>query len=59
MQDLELENKECGNEVKKRVQVEWRKVSGVICVKRDAAKLKGKIYKRLERPAVLYVLETK
>ncbi|XP_062866594.1 uncharacterized protein LOC134329279, partial [Trichomycterus rosablanca] len=50
------ENGECGKEVKKRVQAGWsgwRKVSGVICDKRVTAKVKGKVYKTVVRPAML------
>ena len=47
--------------VKKLVQEgwsTWRKVSGEIYDKRVAAKDKGKIYKRVVRPAMLFGLET-
>ncbi|XP_037775599.1 uncharacterized protein LOC119572566 [Penaeus monodon] len=48
-------------EAKKRVQAGWngrRKVSGVICDKKILARMKGKIYKTVVRPAILYGLET-
>ncbi len=47
-------NGECGKEVKKRVQAGWngwRKVSGVMCDRRVSAKMKGKVYKTVVRPA--------
>ncbi|KAF7642013.1 hypothetical protein LDENG_00266230, partial [Lucifuga dentata] len=53
-------NGECGKEVKKRVQAGWngwRKVSGVMCDKRSA-RMKGKVYKTVVRPEMLYGLET-
>lgn len=52
---------ECGKEVKRRVQAGWsgwRKVSGVLCDRRVSARLKGKVYKTVVRPALLYGLET-
>ena len=54
-------NGECGKEVKKRVQAGWngwRKVSGVMCDRRVSAKMKGKVYKTVLRPTMLYGLET-
>ena len=51
----------CGSEVKRRVQAgwnNWRRVSGVICGKRLSACMKGKVYKMVVRPAMLYGLET-
>ncbi|KAK3553753.1 hypothetical protein QTP70_009192 [Hemibagrus guttatus] len=54
-------NGECGKEVKKRVQVGWngwRKVSGVLCDRKISARIKGKVYKTVVRPAMLYGLET-
>uniref|UniRef100_A0A8C4NFF6 ribonuclease H n=1 Tax=Eptatretus burgeri TaxID=7764 RepID=A0A8C4NFF6_EPTBU len=53
-------NGECGREVKKRVQAGWsgwRRVAGVICDRRGAARVKGKVYKTVVRPAMLYGLE--
>ena len=53
-------NGECGREVKRRVQAGWcgwRKVSGVLCDKRIPARLKGKIFKTVVRPALMYGLE--
>ncbi|KAK3557116.1 hypothetical protein QTP70_024647 [Hemibagrus guttatus] len=54
-------NGECGKEVKKRVQAGWngwRKVWGVLCDKKISARIKGKVYRTVVRPAMLYGLET-
>ncbi|KAK3565958.1 hypothetical protein QTP86_023364 [Hemibagrus guttatus] len=54
-------NGECGKEVKKRVQAGWngwRKVSGVLCDRKISARIKGKLYRTVVRPAMLYGLET-
>ncbi|KAK3559099.1 hypothetical protein QTP86_004112 [Hemibagrus guttatus] len=54
-------NGECGKEVKKRVQAGWngwRKVSGVLCDRKISARIKGKVYRTVVRPALLYGLET-
>ncbi|KAK3553472.1 hypothetical protein QTP70_003516 [Hemibagrus guttatus] len=54
-------NGECGIEVKKRVQAGWngwRKVSGVLCDRKISARIKGKVYRTVVRPAMLYGLET-
>ena len=51
----------CEREVKKRVQVgsnRWRRVSGVICNRRLPARVKGKVYSLMVRPAMVYGLET-
>ena len=48
-------------EVKKRVQAGWngsRKVLGVICNSRLSARVKGKVYSSVVRPAMMYGLET-
>ncbi|KAK3547834.1 hypothetical protein QTP86_031973, partial [Hemibagrus guttatus] len=54
-------NGECGKEVKKRVQAGWngwRKVSGVLCDQKISARIMGKVYRTVVRPAMLYGLET-
>ena len=51
----------CGSEVKRRVQAgwnNWRRVSEVICDRRLSVCAKGKVYKTVIRPAMLYGLET-
>ena len=51
----------CAREVKKRVQAGWngwRKASGVICDRRLPARVKGKVYSSVVRPAMVYGLET-
>ena len=55
------ESGSCKREVKKRVQAGWngwRKVSGVICNRRLPARVKGKVYSSVVRPAIVYGLET-
>ena len=55
------ESGSCEREVKKRVQAGWngwRKVSGVICDRRLPARVKGKVYSSMLRPAMVYGLET-
>ena len=36
----------------------WRKVSGVLCDRKLSAKVKGKMYKSVARPAILYGMDT-
>ena len=51
----------CDREVKRRVQAGWtgwRRVTGVICDRMVPARVKGKVYKTVVRPAMLYGLET-
>ena len=51
----------CEREVRKRIQAGWngwRRVSGVICNKRLPARVKGKVYSSVVRPAMVYGLET-
>ena len=55
---------ESGNmdaEVSHRIQcawMNWRKSSGILCDKRISAKVKGKFYKSVVRPTMLYGAET-
>ena len=47
----------CEREVKKRVQARWngwKRVSGVICDRRLPAKVKGKVYSSVVRPAMMH-----
>ena len=51
----------CKREVKKRVQEGWngwRRISGVIYDRRLPARVKGKVYSSVVRPAMMYGLET-
>ena len=51
----------CTKEVKKRIQAgwsSWRNTTGILCDKRVPVKVKGKLYKTMVRPAMLYGLET-
>ena len=51
----------CEEEVIRRMQAgwqSWRRVSGVLRDRKLSARLKGKIYRCAERPAVLYGMET-
>ncbi|KAI5106867.1 hypothetical protein C0J45_2505, partial [Silurus meridionalis] len=55
-------NGECVREVKKRVQAGWsgwrRVTAGVICDRRVSVRVKGKVYRTVVRPEMLYELET-
>ncbi|KAI5088777.1 hypothetical protein C0J45_21349, partial [Silurus meridionalis] len=55
-------NGECVREVKTRAQAGWsgwrRVIAGVICDRRVSASMKGKVYRTVVRPAMLYGLET-
>ena len=51
------ESGSCERELKKRVQAGWngwRKVSGVICDRRLPARVKGKAYSLVVRPAMVW-----
>ena len=53
------ESGSCEREVKRRVQVRWNRwksVSGVICDRRLPARVKGKAYSLVARPAMVYGL---
>ena len=55
------ESGSCEREVKKTVQAGWngwKKVSGVFCDRRLPARVKGKVYSSVVRPAMVYELET-
>ena len=39
-------------------RLEWRKVSGVLCHRKMSARIKGKVYETVVKPAMLYGLET-
>ena len=48
-------------EVRRRIQagwMSWKKVSGVLCDRKLSARVKGKMYKSVVRPAMLYGMET-
>ena len=48
-------------EVRRRIQADWlswKKVSGVLCDRKLSARVKGKMYKSVVRPAMLYGMET-
>ncbi|KAI5088070.1 hypothetical protein C0J45_21613, partial [Silurus meridionalis] len=54
-------NEECVRGAKKRVQAGWsgwRRVTGVICDRRVSVRVKGKVYRTVVRPEMLYGLET-
>ena len=47
-------------EVRRRIQagwMSWKKVSGVLCDRKLSARVKGKMYKNVVRPAMLYGME--
>ena len=51
----------CEEEVRRRIQagwMSWRKVSGVLCDRKLSAKVKGKMYKSVVRPTMLYEMKT-
>ena len=55
------ESGSCDRDFKRRVQAKWnrwRNVSRVICDRRLPARVKGKVYSSVVRPAMVYGLET-
>ena len=51
----------CEKEVRRRIQagwMSWRKVSGILCDRKLSAKVKGKMYKSVVKPTILYRTET-
>ena len=54
-------NGTCKEEVRRRIQADWmswKKMSGVLCDRKLSARVKGKMYKSVIRPAMLYGMET-
>ena len=50
----------CEEEVRRRIQagwMSWKKVYGVLCDRKLSARVKGKMYKSVVRPAMLYGME--
>ena len=51
----------CEQEVRRRIQAgwkSWREVTGVMCDKRMSANMKGKVFRTVIRPAMMYGVET-
>ena len=51
----------CEEEVRRRIQVgwmSWKKVSEVLCYRKLSARVKGRMYKSVVIPAMLYGMET-
>ena len=56
-----MEDGELNAEVKQIVQSglkNWKRVSGVLCDRRMNVKIKGKVYRTVVRPALMYGAET-
>ena len=54
------QNGEIDDDINQRIKVGWQKwkqATGVLCDKRMSARLKGKVYRTVVRPAILYGLE--
>ena len=51
-------NRDCGKEVKKRVQAGWNGWRKMLGDRKVSAKVKGKVYETAVRPAMMYGLET-
>ena len=51
----------CEEKVGRRIQagwMSWKKVSGLLCDRKLSARVKGKMYKSVVRPGILYGMET-
>ena len=51
----------CEEEVRRRIQaswMSWKKVSGVLCDRKLSVRVKGKMYKSVVRPTMLYGMQT-
>ena len=51
----------CEEEVRRGIQpgwMNWKKVSGTVCGRKLSAKIRGKMYRSVIRPAMLYEVET-
>ena len=51
----------CEEEIRRRIQagwLSWRKISGVLYDRKLSARVKGKMYKCVVRPAIMYGMET-
>ena len=54
-------DRRCEEEVRRMIQAGWmsrKKVSMVVCDKKLSAKVKGKMYQSVIKPAMLYGMET-
>ena len=55
------ENGDLDAEMTQRIQSgwqNWKRVSGILCERRISLRVKGKVYKRVVRPAMIYGAET-
>ena len=51
----------CEEEIRRRIQagwLSWRKISSVLCDRKLSARVKGKMYKCVVRPAIMCGMET-
>ena len=48
----------CEEEVRRRIQTGWMKVSGVLCDRKSSARVEGKTNKSVVRPAMLHGMKT-